>query len=125
MTNKAGYHTAASIVSVTSASTSKLDIALEAEAALSLQVVATKINVQPNGVTKTGNNQYSLTQHDIAALPQGENTSINEVLLQMPGVAQDDQSQVHIEGEHEDLQWRINGVMMPMDSFTRIRPNLQ
>jgi outer membrane receptor protein involved in Fe transport len=118
MTNKAGYHTAASIVSVTSASASKLEIALEAEAALSLQVVATKINVQPNGVTKTGNNQYSLTQHDIAALPQGENTSINDVLLQMPGVAQDDQSQVHIEGEHEDLQWRINGVMMPMDSFT-------
>ena len=67
---------------------------------------------------RTGNSQYTLTDHEIAALPQGENTSINEVLLQMPGVVQDDEAQVHVDGEHEDLQWRINGVMMPMDSFT-------
>lgn len=118
LTNKSGYHTAASIVSVTPAGPANLNIALESEAALSLQIVTTKLNEQPNGVTKTGNSQYSLTQHEIAALPQGENTSINEVLLQMPGVVQDDESQVHIDGEHEDLQWRVNGVMMPMDSFT-------
>ena len=36
----------------------------------------------------------------------------------MPGVVQDDEAQVHVDGEHEDLQWRVNGVMMPMDSFS-------
>jgi outer membrane receptor protein involved in Fe transport len=113
-----GFKTGITIVGVTAVSAAKLDIALQSESALSLAVVTTRINPQPNGVTKTGNSQYSLTQHDIAALPQGANTPINEVLLQMPGVVQDDEQQVHVDGEHEDLQWRINGVMMPMDSFT-------
>jgi outer membrane receptor protein involved in Fe transport len=116
--NKAGFRTGVEVVSVTFEGATNLDIALEAEAALSLDVATTKINRQPNGVTKTGNSQYTLTQHDIAALPQGQNTSINEVLLQMPGVVQDDEQQVHVGGQHEDLQWRINGVMMPMDSFS-------
>jgi hypothetical protein len=76
------------------------------------------INRQPNALSETGNSEYTLTQHDIAGLPQGENTPINEVLLQMPGVVRDDEAQIHVEGEHEDLQWRVNGVMMPMDSFS-------
>jgi outer membrane receptor protein involved in Fe transport len=116
--NKDGFRTGVTIAAVRTTGGANLDIALESETALSLQVVTTRINPQPSGVTKTGSSQYSLTQHDIAALPQGSNTPINEVLLQMPGVVQDDESQVHVDGEHEDLQWRINGVMMPMDSFT-------
>jgi outer membrane receptor protein involved in Fe transport len=115
---KSGYQQGVQILAVPSSGAANLVIALAAEAALSLQVVTTRINRQPNSISKTGNSEYTLTQHDIAALPQGENTPINEVLLQMPGVVQDDQQQVHIDGEHEDLQWRINGVMMPMDSFT-------
>jgi hypothetical protein len=81
-------------------------------------VVTTRLNPQPNAISQTGNSEYTLTQHDIHALPEGENTSINEVLLQMPGVVRDDEAQIHVDGEHEDLQWRINGVMMPMDSFS-------
>ena len=73
-------------MTITASSATPLVMALEAESALSLQVVTTRINRQPNGVSKTGNSEYTLTQHDIAALPQGENTPINEVLLQMPGV---------------------------------------
>jgi outer membrane receptor protein involved in Fe transport len=116
--NRGGFKTGASTVTVTPSGTAPLTIALEKETALSLEVVTTKLNRAPNGVTKTGNTQYSLTQRDISALSQGENTPINQVLLQMPGVVQDDEAQVHVDGEHEDLQWRVNGVMMPMDSFT-------
>jgi hypothetical protein len=115
---KKGFQTSTSIVAVKSKGAANLDIALQSETALSLTIATTKINPQPNGLTRTGTSQYSLTQHEIAALPQGENTPINQVLLQMPGVVQDDQAQVHVDGEHEDLQWRVNGVMMPMDSFT-------
>ena len=118
LANKHGFQTATLIVPVKSQGTANLDIGLESESALSLQVVTTRINRQPNGLSKTGNSEYTLTQHDIAALPQGENTPIDEVLLQMPGVVRDDEAQIHVEGEHEDLQWRVNGVMMPMDSFT-------
>jgi outer membrane receptor protein involved in Fe transport len=117
-TNKQGFKTAQSVVAVTSAGAGNLDIALESQSALSLQVVTTRINPQPNGISETGNSEYTLTRHDIANLPQGENTPINEVLLQMPGVVQDDEAQIHVGGEHEDLQWRVNGVMMPMDSFS-------
>lgn len=116
--NKKGFRTAVTIAAVTPVRGANLDIALASETALSLAVATTRINPQPNGVTKTGNSQYTLTQHDITALAQGQNTPINQVLLQMPGVVQDDQAQVHVDGEHEDLQWRVNGVMMPMDSFT-------
>jgi outer membrane receptor protein involved in Fe transport len=115
---KHGFNTATSIVAVNSRSTANLDIALQAATALSLEVVTTKINPQPNGISETGSSQYTLTQHDITALPQGNNTPVDEVLLQMPGVVRDDEAQIHVDGEHEDLQWRVNGVMLPMDSFT-------
>jgi outer membrane receptor protein involved in Fe transport len=115
---KNGFQTGISIVAVNSKGAANLDIALQSASALSLQVVTTRINRQPNAISRTGNSEYTLTQHDITALPQGQNTPINEVLLQMPGVVKDVDQQVHIEGEHEDLQWRINGVMMPMDSFS-------
>lgn len=116
--SKKGFKTAASIAAVTSGGPATLDIALESQTALSLQVVTTRINPQPNAISETGNSEYTLNRHDIAALPQGENTPIDQVLLQMPGVVQDDEAQIHVGGEHEDLQWRVNGVMMPMDSFT-------
>jgi hypothetical protein len=118
MATLSGFRQGIEIATVSSQGVANLQIALQAEAALSLNVVTTRINRQPNGLTKTGNSQYTLTQHDIAALPQGANTPINEVLLQMPGVVQDDQAQIHVDGEHEDIQWRVNGVMMPMDSFS-------
>ncbi|MGA2411105.1 MAG: TonB-dependent receptor, partial [Candidatus Binataceae bacterium] len=117
--NKNGFQTGVAIAAVSAGSEAQpVAIALASEAALSLKVATTRINRQPNGVTETGNSMYSLNQHEITALPQGQNTPINQVLLQMPGVVQDDESQVHVDGEHEDLQWRVNGVMMPMDSFT-------
>ena len=116
--NKSGFGKAVQIATVKSQRVTNLDIALQAETALSLQVVTTRLNRAPNAISRTGNSEYTLTQRDIHALPQGENTSINEVLLQMPGVVQDDNAQIHVDGEHEDLQWRINGVMMPMDSFS-------
>jgi outer membrane receptor protein involved in Fe transport len=118
MADKKGFQTAVAVVAVTAGRAANLEIALQSQTALSLAIVTTKINPQPNGITKTGTSQYSLTQRDIVTLPQGENTPINQVLLQMPGVVQDDEAQVHVDGEHEDLQWRVNGVMMPMDSFT-------
>src|ERR1700691_2819926 len=115
--NKDGFTTGTSIVAVKSQGVANLDIALQSKTALSLQVATTRINPQPNAISETGNSQYTLTEHNIESLPQGVNTPINEVLLQMPGVVQDDEAQIHVDGEHEDLQWRVYGVMMPMDSF--------
>ena len=38
---------------------------------------------------------------------------MQDVLLQAPGVAQDSFGQIHIRGEHAELQYRINGIELP------------
>ena len=54
LANKHGFQTATLIVPVKSQGTANLDIALESESALSLQVVTTRINPQPNGRVENG-----------------------------------------------------------------------
>src|SRR5271163_2062687 len=53
-----GFRQGVEIVTVSSGRGANLEIALQAEAALSLNVVTTRINRQPNGLSKTGNSQY-------------------------------------------------------------------
>ena len=45
--------------------------------------------------------------------PGGDNTPLNSVILQAPGVAQDSFGQLHIRGEHNGLQYRLNGIILP------------
>ncbi|WP_298878763.1 TonB-dependent receptor [uncultured Bradyrhizobium sp.] len=64
----------------------------------------------PGGATA-----HTLTRQAIEALPQGTNASLDKVLLQFPGVTQDSAASgdLHIRNEHANLQYRINGVMLP------------
>jgi outer membrane receptor for ferrienterochelin and colicins len=63
--------------------------------------------------TQTGASTYTLDAEAIAAMPAGANTAFNQVVLQMPDVAQDSFGQYHIRGEHNGLQYRLNGVILP------------
>jgi len=56
---------------------------------------------------------YVLPQAFIANLPGGANTQLNQVVLQAPGVAQDSFGQLHIRGDHGDIQYRLNNVILP------------
>jgi outer membrane receptor protein involved in Fe transport len=38
---------------------------------------------------------------------------MNQVLLQAPGVVQDSFGQLHVRGDHNDLQYRLNGIILP------------
>jgi len=51
----------------------------------------------------------------IEALPQGTNQTVEKVLLQAPGVSQDSAASgsLHVRNDHANLQYRINGVMLP------------
>ena len=62
-----------------------------------------------------GASSYGLTNQSIQNLPGGDNASLSNVLLQAPGVAQDNQANgsFHIRNEHLDAQYRVNGVMLP------------
>jgi hypothetical protein len=55
----------------------------------------------------------SFSREALEAIPQGDDSQLNQVLLQAPGVAEDSFGQVHLRGEHADIQYRINGVQLP------------
>ncbi|WP_247494612.1 hypothetical protein [Bradyrhizobium sp. 164] len=62
-----------------------------------------------------GANSYQVTHQAIEALPQGNNTTLDKALLQFPGVTQDSAAsgELHVRNEHANLQYRINGIMLP------------
>ena len=60
-----------------------------------------------------GASTYSLSSKVVEALPGGENIGLNQVLLQAPGVVQDSFGQLHIRGDHGDVQYRLNNVILP------------
>jgi outer membrane receptor for ferrienterochelin and colicins len=70
---------------------------------------AARDSIQP----QVGASTYSISQQTIEMLPAGENTALNQVILQAPGVAQDSFGQLHIRGEHNGLQYRLNGIILP------------
>lgn len=61
----------------------------------------------------TGSSEFSFDQKSIESLPEGEHTPLNHLLLQAPGVANDSNGQLHIRGDHADLQYRIDGIILP------------
>jgi len=60
-----------------------------------------------------GSSEYVFDRKSIEAMPLGDSTPLNQVLLQAPGVVQDSYGQLHVRGDHADLQYRINGVIIP------------
>jgi outer membrane receptor protein involved in Fe transport len=68
-----------------------------------------------NIVAPLGAGTYEMNQQVLEALPQGTNTPLDKVLLQTPGVSQDSAASgnLHVRNEHANLQYRINGIMLP------------
>jgi outer membrane receptor protein involved in Fe transport len=62
---------------------------------------------------ETGTSSYHFDENSIATLPQGYNAPLQNVILQAPGVAQDSFGQLHVRGDHGDIQYRINGIILP------------
>ncbi|MDB5496686.1 MAG: TonB-dependent receptor [Phenylobacterium sp.] len=60
-----------------------------------------------------GATSYSLPQAFINNLPGGANTQLNQVILQAPGAAQDSFGQLHVRGDHGNIQYRLNNVILP------------
>jgi outer membrane receptor protein involved in Fe transport len=62
-----------------------------------------------------GASSFDINSAAIQAMPQGINTPINDVLLQAPGVSQDNAANgdIHVRNEHANVQYRINGITLP------------
>ncbi len=77
-------------------------------------VTARRLNEAREGIeTKTGASTYTINSAAIAAAPGGDNTLLNQVILQAPDVVQDSFGQFHVRGDHNDLQYRLNGIILP------------
>ena len=77
-------------------------------------VIAQKLNEARNGIqTQTGASTYTINEAAIDAAPGGDNQLLNQVIMQAPDVAQDSFGQFHVRGEHNGLQYRLNGIILP------------
>ena len=70
---------------------------------------AARASIQP----ALGATSYTITNETIQALPGGDNQQFNQIILQLPGVVQDGFGQFHVRDDHNNLQYRINGTILP------------
>ncbi len=79
-----------------------------------ITVIAQHLNDARNSIqTQTGASTYVIDEQAIAAQPGGDNQLLNQVIMQAPDVAQDSFGQFHVRGEHNGLQYRLNGIILP------------
>ena len=79
-----------------------------------------------NLLPKLGATRFDIDQEAIDTLPQGENTPLDKVLLQAPGVSYDSavsNPDFHIRNEYANVQYRINGIQLP-DGVSALGPIL-
>ena len=91
------------------------DLDLTDNQVMNIVISKTRQDVRNSLSPTTGTNAYKLDAAAIEALPEGTDTSLNKVLLQTPGVAEDSAASgsLHIRGEHANLQYRLNGILLP------------
>jgi outer membrane receptor for ferrienterochelin and colicins len=77
-------------------------------------VTAARLNQARDSIQpQTGASTYSFDSRQIDALPGGSNAALSTVILQAPGVSQDSFGQLHVRDDHNGLQYRLNGVILP------------
>lgn len=60
-----------------------------------------------------GASAYTVDKAMLSRQPGGANVSLVQVLSQVPGVTLDSYGAVHVRNEHGNLQYRLNGVIVP------------
>src|SRR6202140_4608644 len=84
--------------------------------AMAEQVVVTseKLDISREEIVPSlGATDYNIGIQQIDNESQGENAPFNQTILRFPGVAQDSFGQLHVRGEHANLQYRIDDVLLP------------
>ena len=91
------------------------DLPTAAQAALDNKMQALD-QARDNLLPKIGATSYTISRDAIVALPQGDNTPIDKVILQFPGVSYDSavsNPDFHVRNEYANVQYRINGIVIP------------
>src|SRR5260370_34045519 len=81
---------------------------------LGITVTATRLDEARSSIQPSlGATTYDFSQRTISNVPQGENAPLNQVLLRAPGVVQDSFGQIHVRGEHGNVQYPLDRVQLP------------
>ncbi len=84
------------------------------DATLGIEQVTVRLDRARSAIeSDLGATVYRFGRGSLETLPQGDNTPLNDVLLQAPGVAQDSFGQIHVRGDHNEIQFRLDGVQLP------------
>ena len=84
------------------------------ETMMTLDVVAKRLDRERSAIQPSlGATRYDFSRTAIENIPQGENAPLSQVLLRAPGVVQDSFGQIHVRGDHGNLQYRLDGVQLP------------
>jgi outer membrane receptor protein involved in Fe transport len=85
-----------------------------ADPSLGITVTATRLDEARSSIQPSlGATVYDFGNRVIQNVPQGENAPLNQVLLRAPGVVQDSFGQIHVRGDHGNVQYRLDGVQLP------------
>jgi outer membrane receptor protein involved in Fe transport len=77
-------------------------------------ITGKRLDVARDSITPSlGASQYTFNREALEKQPGGTNLSLNKSLLQAPGVTQDSYGVIHVRNEHANLQYRLNGVIVP------------
>ena len=86
----------------------------ETATANSIVVTSQELDVSREQIVPSlGATRYTVGPDRLSQQPQGENAFFNQTILRFPGVAQDSFGQLHLRGEHANLQYRIDDVLLP------------
>ena len=64
-------------------------------------------------VPSLGATRYTVGPDRLGQQAQGEDAPFNQTILRFPGMAQDSFGQLHLRGEHANLQYRLDDVLLP------------
>ena len=77
-------------------------------------ITGRKLDVARDSITPSlGASQYTFDKEAFEKQPGGTNLTLNKSLLQAPGVVQDSYGVIHVRNEHANLQYRLNGMIVP------------
>ena len=80
----------------------------------SIVITGRRLDAARDSITPSlGASQYTFNREALNKQPGGTNLTLNKSLLQAPGVVQDSYGTIHIRNEHANIQYRLNGVIVP------------
>lgn len=81
---------------------------------LEVTVTATRLDEARSSIQPSlGASRYDFTPESVDTIPLGQQAPLNQVLLRAPGVVQDSFGQIHVRGDHGNVQYRVDGVQLP------------